>query len=56
MGILNFSSTIFIEGMCIIALAPTIMTKCGSIFHPLLIICKFDKLYFEVVIKGFWRV
>ena len=35
-GILNFSSKIFIEGMCVVALAPTVMTINGSTFHPLL--------------------
>ena len=36
-GILNFSSKIFIEGMCVVALAPTVMTINGSTFHPLLV-------------------
>ena len=36
-GILNFSSKIFIEGMCVVALAPDVMTINGSIFHPLLV-------------------
>ena len=36
-GILSFSSKIFIEGMCVVALAPTMMTINGSTFHPLLV-------------------
>ena len=36
-GILNFSSKIFIEGMCVVALAPAVMTINGSTFHPLLV-------------------
>ena len=36
-GILNFSSKIFIEGMCVVALAPAMMTISGSTFHPLLV-------------------
>ena len=36
-GILNFSFKIFIEGMCMVALAPTVMTINGSTFHPLLV-------------------
>ena len=36
-GILNFSSKIFIEGMCVVALAPAMMTINGSTFHPLLV-------------------
>ena len=35
-GILNFSSKIFIKGMCVVALAPAVMTISGSTFHPLL--------------------
>ena len=34
--ILNFSSKIFIEGMCVVALAPAIITTSGSMFQPLL--------------------
>ena len=36
-GILNFSSKIFIEGVCVIALVPAMMTISGSTFHPLLV-------------------
>ena len=36
-GILNFSSKIFIEGVCVVALAPVVMTISGSTFHPLLV-------------------
>ena len=36
-GILNFSSKIFIEGMCVVALVPTMMIINGSTFHPLLV-------------------
>ena len=35
LGILNFSSIIFIKGMCGVALAPTVITISGSTFHPL---------------------
>ena len=35
--ILNFFSKIFIEEMCVVALAPTVMTNNGSTFHPLLV-------------------
>ena len=36
-GILNFSSKIFIVGICVVALAPAVMTISGSTFHPLLV-------------------
>ena len=36
-SILNFSSKIFIEGMCVVALALALMTISGSTFHPLLV-------------------
>ena len=32
-GILNFSSKIFIEGMCVVALVHVVMTTNGSTFH-----------------------
>ena len=35
-GILNFSFKIFIEGMCVVALANVVMTINDSTFHPLL--------------------
>ena len=35
-SILNFSSKIFIERMCMVSLAPTMMTNNGSTFQPLL--------------------
>ena len=35
LGILNLSSSSFIEGMCVAALAPAVMTMSGSTFHPL---------------------
>ena len=36
-SILSFSSKIFIEGIYVVALAPTVMTINGSTFHPLLV-------------------
>ena len=36
-GILSFSFKIFIKGMCVVALAPAVMTISGSTFHPLLV-------------------
>jgi hypothetical protein len=33
-GSLNLSSSIFINGMCVAALAPAVITMSGSIFHP----------------------
>lgn len=35
LGILNLFAKISIEGMCAIALVPTMMTMNGSTFHPL---------------------
>ena len=37
-GILNFSSKIFTEGMCVVALALAMMTISGSTFHLLLVL------------------
>ena len=36
-GILNFSFKIFIKEMCVVALAPAVMTINGFTFHPLLV-------------------
>ena len=36
-GIWNFSSKIFIEGMCVVALARAVTTINGSTFHSLLV-------------------
>ena len=33
-GILNLSSSNFIDGMCVAALAPAVMIISGSIFQP----------------------
>jgi hypothetical protein len=38
LGILNIISIVFIEGVCVAALAPAVMTISGSTFQPLLII------------------
>ena len=46
-GILNFSSRIFIDGMCVVALAPTVMTINGSTFHPLLVMLSKSGWYFS---------
>ena len=45
MGILNFSSSIFIDGMWAVARAPAVMTISGSIFHPLEAILSISGLY-----------
>jgi hypothetical protein len=34
-GILNVSSISFIDGMCVAALAPAVITISGSIFQPI---------------------
>lgn len=33
-GILNFSAMAFMEGMCVVALAPAVITMIGSTFQP----------------------
>ena len=43
-GILNLSSSSFIDGMCVAALAPAVITMSGSIFQPghqcfLIVVC-----------------
>ena len=41
-----FSSRIFIEGMCVVALAPVVITINGSTFHPLLAMLFMNDWYF----------
>ena len=48
-GILNFSSKVFIEGVCLVALAPAVMTISGSTFHPLLVMLSISGWYFSVL-------
>ena len=50
-GILSFSSRIFIEGMCMVALAPAVMTINGSTFHPLLVMSSLCT-YLYLVLKS----
>ena len=45
MGILRFSSSLFIDGMWAIARAPTVRKISGSIFHPLEAILSISGLY-----------
>ena len=45
MGILRFSSSIFIDGMWAVAQAPAVMTISGSIFHPMEAILSINGLY-----------
>ena len=47
---MNFSFVIFIEGMCVVALAPCVMTINGSIFHPLLIMLSISDWYFSILV------
>ena len=44
-GILNMFSIDFIEGMCVVALAPTVITIRGSTFQPLAAILSVNGLY-----------
>ena len=48
-GIWNFSSSDFIEGMCVVALAPAVMTIRGSTFHPRAVILAISGLYLLVL-------
>ena len=48
-GILNFSSKFFIEGVCVVALAPAVMTINGSTFHSLLVMLSISGWYFSVL-------
>jgi hypothetical protein len=45
-GILNLFSSDFIDGMCVVALAPAVIMIRGSTFHPLAAILSINGLYF----------
>ena len=54
-GILRLFSSIFIDGMWVIAQAPAVMTMSGSIFHPLEAILSISGLYllfFASIVSG----
>ena len=51
-GILNLSSSIFIDGMCVAALAPAVITMSGSIFQPLAAIFSINALYLLVLVSS----
>ena len=44
-GNLNLSSSIFIDGVCVAALAPAVITMSGSTFQPLAIMLSIRGLY-----------
>ena len=45
-GILKLVSSDFIDGICVVALAPVVMTIRGSSFHPLAAILAISGMYF----------
>ena len=49
MGILKLSSSNFIDGMCVVALAPALITMRGSTFHPLAVMLAINELYLLVL-------
>ena len=54
-GILNLYSSDFIDGMCVVALAPAVIIIRGSTFHPLaaiLLINGFYLLFFASSVSG----
>ena len=48
--ILNFSFIIFIEEMCVDALANVVITISGSLFHPLLVMLSISGWYFSIFV------
>ena len=47
-GILNFSSRVFIDGMCVVALASAVIIINGSTFYPLLVMLSKNGWYFSI--------
>ena len=53
-GILKLVSSNFIDGMCVVALAPAVMTIRGSTFHPLAAILAISGMYvFDFLLQLF---
>ncbi len=50
-GILSLFSRVLMEGMCVIPLAPAVMTMRGSTFHPRLDISVISGWYFWVLLS-----
>ena len=48
--ILNLPLRLFMEGICMVALVPTIMTIKGSTFHTLFVKLSFDNWYFSILV------
>jgi hypothetical protein len=46
MGILNLFSSAFVDGMCVVALAPAVIIIRGTTLHPLATILSINGLYF----------
>jgi hypothetical protein len=52
MGILNLFSSAFIDGMCVVALAPAVIIIRGSTFHPLAAILSINGRYFLLFVSS----
>ena len=50
LDILSFSSKLFIEGMCVVALAHAVMTISKSTFQPLVVKSSINGWYFLVLV------
>lgn len=48
-GISNFSLRRVIDGMCVVALAPVVMTMSGSTFHPLAMMLLISGWYLSIL-------
>ena len=51
-GSLNLSSISFIDGMCVVALAPAVITTSGSIFQPRATMFSNNCLYLLVLVSN----
>jgi hypothetical protein len=50
-GSLNLVSSACIDGMCVVALAPTAITMSGATFHPLVLTLLMSGWYFVVFLS-----
>ena len=50
-GSLNFVSRFFIDGMCVMALAPATSAMSGATFHPLVMMLLMSGSYFVIYLS-----
>ena len=56
MGIVNVDSSFFIDGICVVPLAPATSTISGATFQPFAMMLSMSGWYFIIFLQGFRHV